>query len=68
MMMHAERMTPTVKFTNSMFRLSLCDYNDACIFVKGTISVVNRAGTGNAANNDNKKGVFNLILLHLLIA
>ena len=38
-----------------MLKSSLCDYSDAYIFVKGTISVNNTAAQGAAANNTNKK-------------
>ena len=32
-----------IKFKTSMIRSKLCDYNDAYIFVKGTITVLNTA-------------------------
>ena len=38
-----------------MLRSSLCDYSDAYILVKGSISVNNNAGAGVDANNTNKK-------------
>ena len=42
-----------------MLRSSLCDYSDACIFVKGNITVNNTATDGAAAANDtNKKVIF----------
>ena len=41
-----------------MLKSSLCDYNDAYIFVKGTITVNNTAAEGAAANNINKKVIF----------
>ena len=41
-----------------MLKSSLCDYNDAYIFVKGTITVNNTAAEGAAANNTNKKVIF----------
>ena len=37
-----------------MLKSSLCDYSDAYILVKGTITVNNNA----AANNTNKKVIF----------
>ena len=40
-----------------MLKSSLCDYSDAYILVKGTISVNNTAAAG-AANNTNKKVIF----------
>ena len=41
-----------------MLKSSLCDYSDAYILVKGTISVNNTAADGAAANNTNKKVIF----------
>ena len=41
-----------------MLKSSLCDYSDAYILVKGTISVNNTAGAGANANNTNKKVMF----------
>ena len=41
-----------------MLNTSLCDYSDAYILVKGTISVNNSAAQGAAANNTNKKVIF----------
>ena len=38
-----------------MLKSSLCDYSDAYIFVKGTITVNNTAAEGAAANNTGKK-------------
>ena len=38
-----------------MLKSSLCDYSDACILVKGTITVNNTAAALAAANNTNKK-------------
>ena len=39
-------------------RSSLCDYNDAYILVKGTITVTNTADKGATLNNRNKKVIF----------
>ena len=47
-----------IKFKTTMFKSSLCDYSDAYILVKGTISVNNTAAQGAAANNTNKKVIF----------
>ena len=45
-----------IKFKTTMLKSSLCDYSDAYIFVKGTISVNNAAAAADAAvNNTNKK-------------
>ena len=41
-----------------MLKSSLCDYRDACILVKGTITVSNTAAEGAAANNTKKKVIF----------
>ena len=41
-----------------MLKSSLCDYSDAYILVKGTISVNDTAAQGGAANNTNKKVIF----------
>ena len=47
-----------IKFKTTMLKSSLCDYGDAYILVKGTISVNNTAAQGAAANNTNKKVIF----------
>ena len=47
-----------IKFKTTMSKSSLCDYSDAYIIVKGTISVNNTAAEGAAANNTNKKVIF----------
>ena len=47
-----------IKFKTAMLKSSLCDYSDAYILVKGTISVNNTAAEGAAANNTNKKVIF----------
>ena len=44
-----------IKFKTSMLRSSICDYSDACILVKGNITVNNTAGAGANPNNTNKK-------------
>ena len=49
-----------IKFKTTMLKSSLCDYSDAYILFKGTISVNNTAAQAAAANN-------NKIVLHLLI-
>ena len=41
-----------------MLKSSLCDYSDAYILVKGTISANNTAANDAAANNTNKKVIF----------
>ena len=47
-----------IKFKTTMLKSSLCDYSDAYILVKGTISVNNTTAEGAAANNTNKKIIF----------
>ena len=47
-----------IKFKTTMLKSSLCDYSDAYILVKGTISVNNTAAQGPAVNNTNKKVIF----------
>ena len=47
-----------IKFKTTMLKSSLCDYRDAYILVKGTITVNNTAAEGIAANNTNKKVIF----------
>ena len=46
-----------IEFKNSMLRLRLCEYSDACIFVKGT-TVKNTAAQGQANNGVIKKIIF----------
>ena len=41
-----------------MIKSSLCDYSDAYIHIKGTITVNNTATAGADANNTNKKVIF----------
>ena len=47
-----------IKFKTTMLKSSLCDYSDAYILVKETISVNNTAAQGAATNNTNKKVIF----------
>ena len=47
-----------IKFKTTMLKSSLCDYSDAYILVKGTISGNNTAAQSAAANNTNKKAIF----------
>ena len=41
-----------------MLKFSLCDYSDAYILVKGTISANNTAAAGAAVNNNDRKVIF----------
>ena len=55
-------------FKTSKLKSSLCDYIDACILVKGTITVPNTAAAGAAADNANKKVIIkNCVLLTKII-
>ena len=47
-----------IKFKTAMLKSSLCDYSDAYILVKGTITVNNTAVADADANNTNKKVIF----------
>ena len=47
-----------IKFKTTMLKSSLCDYSDAYILAKGTITVNNTAAQGAAANNTNKRVIF----------
>ena len=47
-----------IRFKTTMIRISLCNYSDAYIIVKGTITVSNTAAAGTAVNNTNKKVLF----------
>ena len=44
-----------IKFKTTMLTFSLCDYGDAYILIKGTITVNNTAAAHADANNTNKK-------------
>ena len=46
-----------IKFKTSMIRSGLCDYSDAYILVRGTITVTNTR-TAAAPTNRNKKVIF----------
>ena len=47
-----------IKFKTIMLKSSLCDYSDAYVHVKGTITVNNTAVADADANNTNKKVIF----------
>ena len=47
-----------IGFKTTMLRFNLCDYSDAYIFGKGSITVNNTVGAGADANNTNKKVIF----------
>ena len=43
-----------IKFKTTMLKSSLCDYSNAYILVKGSITVNDTAADGAAVNNTNK--------------
>ena len=47
-----------IKFKTLMIRSNLCDYCDAYVLVKGTITVPNTVAAGAIVNNTNKKVIF----------
>ena len=47
-----------IKFKTTMLKSSLCDYSDAYIHIKGTVTVNNTAAADADANNTNKKVIF----------
>ena len=47
-----------IKFKTTVLKFCLCEYSDAYISVKGTITVNNTAGADADANNTNKKVIF----------
>ena len=50
--------TSQIKFKTKISKSSLCDYRDAYILVKGTITVNGMSTGGVTANNTNKKEIF----------
>ena len=48
----------SIKFKTSIIKSNLCDYSDAHILVKGTLTVSNTAAAGAAINNTHKKVTF----------
>ena len=53
----ANNVNSQIKFKTTMLKSNLCDYSDAYILVKGTITV-NNTGTAAASNNRNKNVIF----------
>ena len=47
-----------IKFKTTMLKSSFCNYSDAYILVKGTITVDDTSAAGAATNNTNKKIIF----------
>ena len=66
-MIKHEEASSQIRFKTSMTRSNLCDYSDAYIHVKGTITVPKTAAAAAPISNINKNVIFNN-LLHLLIA
>ena len=56
--------TSQIKFKTSTSKLSLCNYSDAYIVAKRTITVPN-TGTAAAPNNRNKEVVFNDVVMNM---
>ena len=48
----------SIKFKTSIIKSNLCDYSDAHILVKGTLTVPNTAAAGATVNNTHKKVTF----------
>ena len=55
------------RFKTSKMKPNLCDYSDAYILVKGTLTVPNTEAAGAAKNNTNKKVILKIVH-HSLIA
>ena len=49
-----------IKFKTAMLKSRLCDYNDAYILVKGTITIINTAAANADAYNANKNVIFKI--------
>ena len=49
-----------IRFKTTMLRSNLCDYADAYILVKGTITVADTSAAGAATNITNKKVIFKI--------
>ena len=47
-----------IKFKTTLLKSSFCNYSDAYILVKGTITVDDTSAAGAAANNTHKKVIF----------
>ena len=49
-----------IKFNTIMLKVSLCNYRDVYILLKGIITVADISAAGAAANDANKKIIFNI--------
>ena len=47
-----------IKRKTLILKSSLCNYSDVYIHVKGTITILNTAAVGEAANNGSKEVIF----------
>ena len=47
-----------IRFKTSMIRSNLCDYSDAYILAKETLTVTDMAAAGAVVNNTNKQVIF----------
>ena len=47
-----------IRFKTSMIRSNLCDYSDAYILAKETLTVTHMAAAGAVVNNTNKQVIF----------
>ena len=57
-----------INFKSAMLKSSLCDYTDAYILVKGTVTVNDTAAAPAAAANNTNEKVNLKVVLHLLFA
>ena len=58
MIVHVESNTNTqIKYKSTMLKSSLCDYSDAYILAKETITIANTGAAANP-NNHNEKIIF----------
>ena len=58
MMTQVENIRQIVKFKTKILKISLCDYSDAYILVKGTISIAPVPPPAVNTDNNNKELVF----------
>ena len=54
----AHNFNSQINFKTAVLKSRLCDYSDAYILVKGTITVDDTSAAGAAANNTNKKVLY----------
>ena len=56
-----------IRFKTSMLKSSLCNYSDAYILVKGTVSVLSTTAATAAANNGDKKTILKILPILLIV-